>query len=209
MKIKTLILGDLHTNVYVVYDEEYKDAIVIDPAAEEDKIIQFIDENNLNLKGILITHGHYDHFRAANKVRDTYGVPVFASIEESEAMENPNINLSVRFTGTPIIAKADEIINDGDIIEFSELVFQCIKVPGHSSGSICFYSEENKVLFCGDTLFASAIGRTDFYDGPQDTLITEIKSKLMCLPEETKVYPGHGLRTTIDYESRANAYLLY
>lgn len=208
MKIKTLILGDLHTNVYVVFDEEFKDAVVIDPADEEDKIIQFIDENNLKLKGVLITHGHYDHFRAVNKIKNIYGVPVFASKEESESMENPNINLSIRFAGTPISAKSDEIIDDGDIIEFSDLVFRCIKVPGHSIGSICFYNEENNVLFSGDTLFASAVGRTDFYEGPQQTLITQIKSRLMCLPKETKVYPGHGLRTTIEYENRANPYLL-
>lgn len=207
MKVKTLMLGDLQTNVYIVYDEESKEAVVIDPAAEENKIVHFIEENKLKLMGLLVTHGHYDHIKAVDSLRDKYGVPVFTSKEEGQAMSDPHINLSLMFSGRAVNVTPNEDVGDGDILEFGELIFDCIKVPGHSAASICYYSSEHQILFSGDTLFASSIGRTDFFKGPHHTLVDEIKKQLLCLPDETKVYPGHGFHTTIGYEKKANAYL--
>ncbi|MCT4543746.1 MAG: MBL fold metallo-hydrolase [Vallitalea sp.] len=207
MEVKTMMLGDLQTNGYIVYDKESKDAVVIDPAANPDRIIKFVEENELKIMGLLVTHGHFDHILAIDKLRDEYGVPVFTSKEEKFTMGDPNDNLSLRFLGKSVSVKSNENIEDGDILEFGELVFECIKVPGHSNASICYYNSENKLLFSGDTLFASSIGRTDFYQGLQSTLVDKIKEKLLCLPDETKVYPGHGLNTTIGYEKKTNIYL--
>ncbi|QUH31200.1 MBL fold metallo-hydrolase [Vallitalea guaymasensis] len=207
MKVKTMMLGILQTNVYIVYDEESKDAVVIDPAGDEDRIIRFIEENNLRLMGILITHGHFDHIGVVDAIRDNYGVPVFTSRQEGELMADPNKNLSLNLMRTVVAVENDEVVGDKDILEFGELEFDCIVVPGHSPESVCYYNKDNDVLFCGDTLFAGSIGRTDFYDGPQNTLINSIKDRLMILPEETKVYPGHGFQTTIGYEKKTNIYM--
>lgn len=207
MKVKTMMLGILQTNVYIVYDEESKDAVVIDPAGDEDRIIRFIEENNLRLMGILVTHGHFDHIGVVDAIRDNYGVPVFTSRQEGELMADPNKNLSLSLMRTVVAVENDEVVGDKDILEFGELEFDCIVVPGHSPESVCYYNKDNDVLFCGDTLFAGSIGRTDFYDGPQNTLINSIKDRLMILPEETKVYPGHGFQTTIGYEKKTNIYM--
>lgn len=207
MKVKTMMLGILQTNVYIVYDEESKDAVVIDPAGDEDRIIRFIEENNLRLMGILVTHGHFDHIGVVDAIRDNYGVPVFTSRQEGELMADPNKNLSLNLMRTVVAVENDEVVGDKDILEFGELEFDCIVVPGHSPESVCYYNKDNDVLFCGDTLFAGSIGRTDFYDGPQNTLINSIKDRLMILPEETKVYPGHGFQTTIGYEKKTNIYM--
>lgn len=207
VKVKTMMLGMLQTNVYIVYDEESKDAVVIDPAGEQDRIIRFIEENNLRLMGILVTHGHFDHIGVVDSIRDSFGVPVFTSKEEGMLMADPNKNLSLDFMGKAIAVENDEVVGDRDILEFGELVFDCIIVPGHSPESVCYYNSENDMLFCGDTLFAGSIGRTDMYNGPQDTLINNIKEKLMSLPEDTIVYPGHGFQTTIGYEKKTNIYM--
>ena len=207
MKVKTMMLGILQTNVYIVYDEESKDAVVIDPAGDEDRIIRFIEENNLRLMGILVTHGHFDHIGVVDAIRDNYGVPVFTSRQEGELMADPNKNLSLNLMRTVVAVENDEVVGDKDILEFGELEFDCIVVPGHSPESVCYYNKDNDVLFCGDTLFAGSIGRTDFYDGPQNTLINSIKDRLMILPEETKVYSGHGFQTTIGYEKKTNIYM--
>ncbi|MCT4687596.1 MBL fold metallo-hydrolase [Vallitalea sp.] len=207
MKVKTMMLGILQTNVYIVYDEESKEAVVIDPAGEEDRIIRFIEETNLRLMGILVTHGHFDHIGVVDAIRNNYGVPVFTSREEGKLMADPNQNLSLNLMRKVVVVENDEVVGDKDILEFGELVFECIVVPGHSPESVCYYNRENDILFCGDTLFAGSIGRTDFYDGPQNTLINNIKDRLMSLPEETKVYPGHGFQTTIGYEKKTNIYM--
>ncbi|GMQ59018.1 MBL fold metallo-hydrolase [Vallitalea sediminicola] len=207
MKVKTMMLGILQTNVYVVYDEESKDAVVIDPVGDEDRIIRFIEENNLILMGILVTHGHFDHIGVVDAIRDRFGVPVFTSEEEGKIMADPNRNLSLSLMRKVVSVDNDEIVGDKDTLEFGELKFDCIVVPGHSPESVCYYNSENDILFCGDTLFAGSIGRTDFYDGPENALINNIKNRLMNLPEETRAYPGHGFQTTIGYEKKTNIYM--
>lgn len=202
-----MLLGELGTNVYIIYDDETKDAVVIDPAGEPEKISSFIEEHQLQLMGMLVTHGHYDHIQAIDALREEYGVPVFASKEEETLMEDPNKNLSLLFSGKSVAVRNDELVADGDILMFGDIEFRCITVPGHSPESICYYEKEHGLLFSGDTLFPSAIGRTDFYEGPPNTLIYAIKEKLLCLPDDTKVYSGHGIRTTIGYEKKANMYL--
>lgn len=207
MKVKTMMLGMLQTNVYVVYDEQSKDAVVIDPAGDENRIIRFIEEKNLRLMGVLVTHGHFDHIGAVDAIKDRFGVPVFTTEIEGRNMADPNENLSLRLMRNAVTAENDEVIGDNDILEFGELEFECIVVPGHSPESVCYYNGESNILICGDTLFAGSIGRTDFYDGVGDSLINNIKDKLMCLPEETAVYPGHGFQTTIGYEKKSNIYM--
>lgn len=208
LKIEILVIGSIQTNTYIVYDENSKNAIIIDPASEAKGIINHIDSLGLNLKAIFITHGHYDHIGAVSELKAHYDIKVYTHEKEAEMMKDASRNLSLNFSGSPVEVLVDEYVNDGDVLEIDELKFTCIEVPGHSPTSICYYNNENNILFSGDTLFAGAIGRTDLFDGPGDTLLNKIKSKLLILPDETKVYPGHGNASTISYEKNNNPYLL-
>jgi glyoxylase-like metal-dependent hydrolase (beta-lactamase superfamily II) len=209
MEVITLTLGQLQTNVYIIADFSENTCILIDPAAEGKRIIKEIQNEGLEVKGILITHGHFDHIGAVNQLKTYYDVPVFAHESESNMMEDSQQNFSVYFLQRAIVSKADTFIEHGETINFGgELSFRCIEVPGHTANSICFYNENNHLLFSGDTLMAGAIGRTDFYQGASDTLINSIKDELMVLPKETKVYSGHGNSTNIGIEARNNPYLV-
>jgi glyoxylase-like metal-dependent hydrolase (beta-lactamase superfamily II) len=208
MEIKRLYLGDLQTNCYLVVHSETKDVVIIDPASNNDgKITQVIEENALNPIAILITHGHFDHVGAVNQLKQSYDLPVYVSEIENQIMKDSQRNLSEPFMHSAMTASGDHIIKHGEELRIGEFVFKCIEVPGHTEESICFYMPAEGVLFSGDTLFHNSIGRTDFFNGPSNTLINEIKEKLMILPGETVVYPGHGFSTTIEDEMKDNYYL--
>lgn len=208
MKVKLMVLGQIQTNTYIVSDEESGDTIIIDPAAEEKKIIELIDAKGLHLKGILITHGHFDHIGAANGLREYYNVPVIAHKEEALMMSDGQRNRSIHFLRRNIVANADQYVTDNEEISFSNsLKFKCFLVPGHSSHSMCYYNEKHGLLFTGDTLMAGTIGRTDLFNGPSYTLVNNIINKLLILPEDTIVYPGHGPESNIGVEKSTNYYL--
>lgn len=208
MDIKRMVFGSLETNAYVVSDEQSKTAVVIDPGAEAESIVKYIKSHALTLKAILLTHGHFDHVGAAEALKEHFDVPVIAHKEEAKLMEDPIKNLSKYMLGDDIIAHADTYIEEDEVIDFGNgLAFKGILVPGHSPKSICFYNQEAKIVFSGDTLMAGSIGRTDLYDGHPDDLLKMITKNLLCLPEETVVYPGHGNETTIGHELRYNQFL--
>lgn len=209
MEIITLILGSLQTNCYILYDKTTKLSIIIDPAFdEENKIITSLDQLNSVPKAILITHGHYDHIGSVEMLKNKYKIPVYASADEAELMKDSMKNLSVMFNNIPISAQADNIIKNNNIIKIDNIQIQCLEVPGHTSGSICYYIQKENILFSGDTLFNNSIGRTDLYEGDETTLASSIKKHLLTLPENTIVYPGHGFYTTIGTEKKNNFYLM-
>jgi len=209
MEIITITVGQLQTNTYVIADFDSMACVIVDPADEGKRLIEEITREKLTVKGILITHGHFDHIGAVKQLATYYKVPVVAHENEANMMADSQKNYSVYFLQRAIISHADTFVVDGEIISFGgSLDFLCIEVPGHTANSICYYMEKEHHLFVGDTLMAGSIGRSDFYDGEPDTLIKAIKSKLMGLPEETRVYPGHGNDTTIAIEKRSNPYIL-
>jgi glyoxylase-like metal-dependent hydrolase (beta-lactamase superfamily II) len=187
MIINPVALGALQTNCYIVTDETSKEALVIDPGDEAGKIIDFISAKKLRPVYIAATHGHYDHIGAVREIKDCYAIPFL--MYEADLWGLPLV-------GAP---SPDRLLKDKDSFDICHLTFDIIHTPGHTPGGICLYNEKEKVLFSGDTLFQGTWGRTDLpYSSEKD--MTASLRKLLALPADTKVYPGHGPSTTIGEE---------
>ena len=198
MQIIELKLGLLRTNTYIVAGDDSSECIIIDPAAEENKIVNKLLECKLTPCGILLTHGHFDHIGVAENLRNRFGIKIYAMEEEKEILETPaNLAEMIRQN---FVLKVDEYLKDSQIIDIAGLEFKVIHTPGHTIGSCCYYVEKEYVLFSGDTMFCDSYGRTDFPTGSASEIIRSITGKLLVLPDETKVYPGHEDNTTIGYE---------
>ena len=150
-------------------------------------------------KAILLTHGHFDHIGAVNQLKERYNIPVIVGAKEEKVLTDSRMNLSSMF-GEPVKVNGDKFLEDGENFQVAGFDIQYILTPGHTPGSGCFYIEEEQVLFSGDTLFQASRGRTDFPGGSESDIIKSIKNKLLVLPGETEVYPGHMNITNIDRE---------
>lgn len=188
------------TNCYIIVEEKTKETMVIDPAGEEEKIIDMLDILNVKLKYIYLTHCHGDHTGAVVGLQNKYGAKVLIERKESENLKNPEITLNY-YIGIPDIRlEEDSRIDDGDLIHLGELEFRVIHTPGHTNGSTSLFCEKEKMLFSGDTIFRGTWGRTDLPTGSLKDIIDSITHKLLILPNETIVYPGHGKSTMIKEE---------
>lgn len=187
------------TNVYIVVSKN--EAIVIDPGGEPDKIIDKLNELNTNLKYIVLTHCHSDHIGAVTDLQKIKGGEVLISEEDGKAVNNPIRNLAP-FMGSKLEKiKVDRFLSEGNKIELGDEEFKVIETPGHTKGGICIYSEKQKVLFSGDTIFKGTYGRTDLPSSSYQDMKDSIQ-KLMKLPDDIDVYPGHGILTTIKDEKK-------
>ncbi|MBS6465629.1 MAG: MBL fold metallo-hydrolase [Clostridium sp.] len=202
-------LGDFMTNCYTVYNAVTRDAVLIDPACNARFLNNILVNEQLNCIAILLTHGHYDHIGALPELMELVGhkVPIYASAEEEDVLNDPRKNLSTMLSGQMVTVKPDILLQDDQEIELLDTKLRCFLVPGHTKGGMCYYFAENGILFSGDTLFARSIGRSDFPTGDGIKLVKSIKEKLMTLPDETIVYPGHNERTTIGKERNANPFI--
>lgn len=197
-------VGGLGTNCYILVNHDLGECVVFDPAAEEEALIEIFHTPEFQLKGIFLTHGHYDHIGAVQALRDTFHVPVYASkVENEEVLNDISANLS-GMLGTPITLQADELLRDGQKIDIIGTTLTCILTPGHTSGGMCYYCEELQSAIVGDTLFCGSVGRTDFPTGNGTVLLDSIRQKLYTLPDETKIFPGHMDGTTIGWEKKSN-----
>ncbi len=203
MKVIQMELGNFATNTYIIYDENL-DAVIIDPAAEAKKIISTIEKNNLKPKFILLTHGHPDHVGALYELKEKYNLKVYINEKDQEMLETnstyfgPMLGLDIKDV------KGDSYLKDGQELSLGNLKFKIIETPGHTKGGVCILIEN--ILFSGDTLFLGSMGRTDFPGGNEEEIFSSLK-KLMELPDETVVLPGHGPKTTIGYERKYNPYV--
>lgn len=202
-------LGSFMTNCYTVYNSVSREAVIIDPAANAGFLSNMLLNQQLSCVAVLLTHGHIDHMEALSELLEQIGhkVPVYAAAAEAEVLNDPRKNLSAMLTERVVTVKPDILLEDGQTIELLGTKLQCILLPGHTQGGMCYYLEENQMLFSGDTLFAGSIGRSDFPTGDGELLIQKIREKLFSLPDATIVYPGHNARTTIGREKTGNPFL--
>lgn len=210
LQIKIFESNLIGENTYILYDET-KEAVIIDCGAyypeEKERLKNFIAEKGLSLKHLLNTHLHWDHSLGNKFIHDTYGIaPEYHQLEEQ--LPEPQKQAAVfRIKVDEDKLGAARYLEDGDIISFGNTELKAILISGHSPAGLCFYSEKEKVLFSGDVLFEESVGRSDLWGGNHQQLISGIKNKLLTLPEDTVVYPGHGPETTIKKEELNNPFL--
>ena len=205
IEIKSMTLGMVATNCYLIINKENKEALLVDPADNALRISNVIEENGCTLKAILLTHGHFDHIMALNDLKKRYTVPVYAHEEEEDVLKQSSLNLSGSI-GQIYTTQADVYVKDGEHLKLAGLDVIVLYTPGHTKGGVCYYFPEEKVLMSGDTLFHCSIGRTDFPTGSMSQLVRSVKEQLFVLPDDVQVYPGHDSVTSIGYEKQYNPF---
>ncbi|MBO4310078.1 MAG: MBL fold metallo-hydrolase [Lachnospiraceae bacterium] len=205
LKVGCLSLGMLGNNTYFVHKEGEYDCIVIDPARDGELLVTRLREKGLSIKAVFLTHAHFDHIGGVEGVVKLSEAKIYGGKEDSNAFLDPSINLSTEYLRKDISIKLDYELSEGDTVEIGSMKCKILTTPGHTPGSICFYFEEDKVLFSGDTLFLESVGRTDLLNGSSAELQKSVE-RLLKLPEDTKVYPGHEDFTTIGHEREYNPY---
>ena len=205
IEIKSMTLGMVATNCYLIINKENKEALLVDPADNALRISNVIEENGCTLKAILLTHGHFDHIMALNDLKKRYNVPVYAHEEEEDVLKQSSLNLSGSI-GQIYTTQADVYVKDGEHLKLAGLDVIVLYTPGHTQGGACYYFPEEKVLMSGDTLFHCSIGRTDFPTGSMSQLVRSVKEQLFVLPDDVQVYPGHDSVTSIGYEKQYNPF---
>lgn len=205
MKIHSIVLGPCDANCYIWVDEESKSAIVVDVPSDAVSIMAHCAKLEVKITDIVLTHGHFDHILGLKELKDLTGATISVFEKTEQFLNDRNLNLC-NFAGldfTPV--KPDKILHHNDIIDFHGNKIRVISTPGHTDDSICLLCDDT--LFSGDTLFSKGIGRYDFATGDLTKELNSIRERLLVLPDETKVYPGHGPSTTIGEEKRENPYI--
>lgn len=189
------------TNCYIVQDEKTKEAMVIDPGGSPEKIIEMLDILGAKLKYIYLTHCHGDHIRGLKELKDAKGGIILVHRYEVEGLYNKNISLTDYIGINQITIEADSRVDDGDLLHVGEIEFKVIHTPGHTRGGSSLYCEKEKLLFSGDTIFRGGWGRTDLPTSSMEDIMNSITKKILTLPDDTIIYPGHG-KSTMVYEEK-------
>lgn len=205
MILKEMPVGPIMANCFILGCEDTRQAAVIDPGDEADRILMALAENKLTLKYIINTHGHFDHVGANKRLKEATGAQIVIHPQDAPMLSQLSITASAFGLSAENSPKADVLVEDGDTISFGNITLKVIHTPGHTPGGISLHT--GKALFVGDTLFQGSIGRTDLPGGDYATLINSIKKQLFILGDDTVVYTGHGPRTSIGTEKRFNPFV--
>ncbi|MBE2255066.1 MAG: MBL fold metallo-hydrolase [Ignavibacteria bacterium] len=212
MKVIKFPVNPFQMNSYIYYDEKTGEGVIFDPAVyfpeEKDKLEEIINENNINIKKILLTHGHIDHILGNKYSKDRFKVDIYGNDKDNFLIENAVTQgkmYGIEMEESPFI---DVILNEGDTIDVADAELRIIHTPGHSPGSICYIDDKNKIVFCGDVVFRESIGRTDLPGGDYNLLIRSIKDKLFKeVKEDYILLPGHMEETNVGHEIKYNPFL--
>ena len=207
MIFETIVVGPLGVNCFILGCKETMEGIVVDPGADGDKVLAAVGKRDLKVKYVINTHGHFDHVGANRTIVEASGAKLLIHQDDLHLLSRAaDLAASYGLTAEDS-PKPDEFLEDGMMLNLGKHQLKVLHMPGHSRGGCCLYLEDEKKVITGDTLFAGAVGRTDFPDSSHEDLIDGIRKKLLVLPEETQVFPGHGPSTTIGREKRHNPYL--
>lgn len=206
LQIAHYMVGPVQTNCYFAINKETKEALVIDPGEEAARLMQQIRAQGLTVAAILLTHGHFDHAGAAEELSALCNAPIYAHEAEKETLESEKLN-ACWMIGKKETYRADLFVKDEQELDLAGFHIRVLFTPGHTKGGCCYYFPYENVVFSGDTLFQMSVGRTDLEGGSMSQIVRSIQEKLMPLPEQTVVYPGHGEATTIETERMYNPYL--
>ena len=209
LSIRQFVVGPIQTNCYFAVHNTTKELLVIDPGAAGEQLAGKIREEGLKAVAILLTHGHFDHADGIADLRKALGedIPVYAHEAEKETLEEARLNLSFSMDWNAKGYSADHYLKDGQELTLAGFLIRVFHTPGHTDGGCCYYFPEEDVVFTGDSLFAGSIGRTDFPHGSMSALVRSVKEKIMTLPEETVVLPGHDATSTVGAEKQYNPYM--
>ena len=203
MIIKSFLKPPIDNNNYLILDETTNEAALIDCSCFDDEILTVLEDSNIKLKYILLTHGHFDHITGLNDTDED--VKVLMHSADMDWIKELNTYLPMVGMPSMKTPRIDKYISDGDIIRIGSLEIKVIHTPGHTQGGVCYYINGN--LFSGDTIFKEAVGRCDLPGGNFDQIVESIESKIFTLPEDTIIYPGHGKTTTVGWEKEHNMFL--
>ena len=206
MKIDHFVVGPVQTNCYFVTNIKTKEMIIIDPGACANQLAKKVDESGAKPVAILLTHGHFDHATDAKPLADHYGIKIYIHEADKATLDDPQLNVSYMM-GQSKTFYADIFLKDKQEIDIAGFHIVVLHTPGHTPGGCCYYFPYQNVVFSGDTLFCTSVGRTDFPKGSAAQIIRSIKEKLLPLQDETTVYTGHNDITTIGTERMYNPYL--
>lgn len=207
MKIERYVIGMVSTNCYLVINEENRECFLVDPGDFDQRIADRVKQTGLEMKAILLTHGHFDHIMGLVRFLEMFPVPVYAHEEERLLLENADYNVSAAYMPGGYTFAGAVYVTDGQLLDVAGMRIRVIYTPGHTIGGCCYYLEEEGVLFSGDTLFQESIGRADLPTGSASRLVRSVREKLLVLPPEVRVYPGHEEMTTIEMERKYNPFV--
>lgn len=206
LDLRRFVTGKLYTNCYILGDTETKEAFVFDAPDHGGRIYEFVENLGYKIKAVILTHGHFDHILGLSELLKLSGAPLYAGEHEAKLINNPEFNLTAYFRADLEDIKVDKPLSDGETLTLGKNEIKVIHTPGHTVGGLSFLCED--MLISGDTLFEGSIGKTDHMTGDTRLEIATIKEKLLILPDNTRVYPGHGEMTTIGRERKENMFLI-
>ncbi len=211
IKVEKFVFSPFSENTYLIWDDESREAIVIDPGcfdeSEENILAEFISKNNLKIANLINTHCHIDHIFGCAFIKENYNLVFLAPENDLPLLQNAVKQAELFGVEIKTPPKPDQFLSEDLVLTLNHSEIKLIFTPGHTPGEFCLYLEKEMILISGDVLFKESIGRTDLWGGNYDTLMHSIKTKLLTLPDDVKVYPGHGDETTIGHEKENNPFL--